>query len=79
MGYTSLTEFKVRNGFERFLLPRYYLPLTVAGEMAIKLRMHRGIKELMPGKMMRLMASVRAGYIIRKSGRNGKRRDQECS
>ena len=25
---SSLLEFKIRNGFEEFLVPRYYIPLT---------------------------------------------------
>ena len=47
-----LTEFKRRNGFEQFLVPTYYIPLTVKGRMAIMLNMHRGIQFFVPQKMM---------------------------
>ena len=34
---SSLTEFKRRNGFEQVLVPRYYIPLTLQGRIALKL------------------------------------------
>jgi len=34
---SSLTEFKRRNGFEQVLLPRYYIPLTLKGKIALRL------------------------------------------
>jgi len=33
---SSLTEFKRRNGFEQVLLPRYYIPLTLKGKIALR-------------------------------------------
>ena len=38
---SSLTEFKRRNGFEKVLLPRYYVPLTAKGRLAMSLGLHR--------------------------------------
>ena len=40
---SSLTEFKRRNGFEKVLLPRYYIPLTPKGRLALNLGLHRGL------------------------------------
>jgi hypothetical protein len=40
---STLTEFKQRNGFESVPLPRYYVPLTLKGKVALKLGLHRGI------------------------------------
>src|SRR5579859_1394500 len=40
---SSLTEFKKRSGFEKLLLPRYYIPLTLKGKVALKLGLHRGL------------------------------------
>lgn len=37
---SSLTEFKRRNGFEPMFVPRYYIPLTAKGALALKLRLH---------------------------------------
>ena len=38
---SSLTEFKRRNGFEKVLLPRYYIPLTLKGKLAQRCQFHR--------------------------------------
>jgi hypothetical protein len=47
-GTGSLSEFKRRIGFERIALPRYYVPLTARGRMALKLGLHNGIVPLLP-------------------------------
>ncbi|MDH4186729.1 MAG: hypothetical protein OEV08_07010, partial [Nitrospira sp.] len=46
--HNSLTEFKRRNGFEQILLPRYYIPLTLKGQIALKLRLHHPLVKLIP-------------------------------
>lgn len=45
---SSLTQFKRRNGFEQVLLPRYYVPLTLKGRIALALGLHHGLKERLP-------------------------------
>jgi hypothetical protein len=57
---SSLTEFKRRNGFEKVLLPRYYVPLTWKGQIALKLRLHRGPSALLPQPMKREFIRTRA-------------------
>jgi hypothetical protein len=47
-GSGSLSEFKRRNGFERTSLPRYYVPLTGRGELALRLGIHKGLRQLIP-------------------------------
>jgi hypothetical protein len=59
---SSLTEFKHRNGFEQFLIPRYYIPLSMTGQMLIKLKMHRGIKALIPAGFISTMLGIRSQY-----------------
>jgi hypothetical protein len=54
-----LTEFKRRNGFEQFLLPTYYVPLTLKGHIAIKLGVHRGFRNMIPKGVMRLAKKLR--------------------
>ena len=44
----GLGEFKVSNGFKRFDLPRYYVPITSLGKLGLQLGLHRGIKEAIP-------------------------------
>ncbi|MFZ0825988.1 MAG: hypothetical protein WAO02_01060 [Verrucomicrobiia bacterium] len=46
-----LTEFKRRNGFEQILLPRYYVPMTTKGRIAMRLKLHLGLRRLLPRKV----------------------------
>lgn len=57
---SPVTEFKRRNGFERLDFPRYYVPLTRRGSVAIRYQLYRGIKELVPETMITLFLSTRA-------------------
>lgn len=45
---SPLTEFKRRNGFEQILLPRYFIPLTTKGKLAIALKLHLGLRRMLP-------------------------------
>jgi hypothetical protein len=56
---SSLTEFKRRNGFEAVQLPRYFVPLTLKGRVALKLGLHRGIAGNAPKPVLRLFLKVR--------------------
>jgi hypothetical protein len=56
---SSLTEFKRRNGFEAIQLPRYYIPLTLKGRVALKLGLHRGVARNTPKPVLRLFLKVR--------------------
>jgi hypothetical protein len=47
----SLTEFKRRCGFEKISVPRYYVPLTLKGRLALKSGIHRGWRNLVPTRM----------------------------
>jgi len=55
----ALTEFKRRNGFECVMVPRYFVPLTATGRFALRLRLHRGIKNLLPTKVVNTLLAVR--------------------
>jgi len=50
-GNDSLAEFKRRCGFEKMRLPRYFVPLTQKGKLALKLGLHRGWKALLPRQL----------------------------
>lgn len=43
-----LGDFKRNNGFQRFDLPRYFVPLTKKGKLALKFGLHRGWKKAVP-------------------------------
>jgi len=59
---SPLTEFKRRNGFEQILLPRYYVPLTAKGRLALKLKAHLGLRRLIPKRVEAVLRSVRARW-----------------
>lgn len=44
----GLGEFKTRNGFQKVDLPRYYVPLTRTGRIAVALKLHRGLRGMLP-------------------------------
>lgn len=44
----SLTTFKQNNGFIRMDIPRYYVPLSSRGLIALRLGLHRELKESVP-------------------------------
>lgn len=59
---TSLIDFKNRNGFSQFILPRYFIPLTRRGQVALRLGLHRGVKNALPKCAVRLLVRTRAQY-----------------
>lgn len=59
---SPLTEFKRRNGFEQILLPKYHVPLTTKGRIAIQLRLHHGLKGLLPNNFMNFASKLRAWW-----------------
>jgi len=60
---TTLIEFKTFNGFEHILLPRYYVPLTWKGGLALRLRYQHGLAEYLPRPVIQLGRSLRARYL----------------
>ena len=63
----SLTEFKHRNGFKQVLLPRYYVPLTAKGAIAIKLKLHRGLGDSIPAPVLAQLLKLRRALQSRKT------------
>lgn len=57
---SSFADFKQRNGFERIVFPRYYIPLTVKGRAAVRFRLTRGLLGLLPGPLVTAVLDVRA-------------------
>jgi hypothetical protein len=64
---SSLTEFKRRNGFEQVLVPRYYIPLTFRGEMALRLGIHHGIINVIPKPIFKQLLRLRSYWYARSS------------
>jgi hypothetical protein len=63
---SSLTEFKRRNGFEKVLLPRYYIPLTLKGRIALFLGLHRGLVRRIPEPLMHQLLRLRSLWYARR-------------
>ena len=61
-GEDSLTRFKASNGFIRMDLPRYYVPLTSKGSIAIKLRLHGDPKDLVPQRLRNRLVNLRDSW-----------------
>ena len=60
---SSLAEFKKRNGFEEVLCPRYFIPLTLKGNLVIKLGLHRGLRRCIPEWIGQLFLSLRKWFL----------------
>lgn len=58
-GEDSLTRFKKENGFIRMDLPRYYIPLTLKGKIALILGLHREMKEMVPQRVRQQLVHFR--------------------
>lgn len=56
---SPLREFKIRNGFEEILKPKYYVPLTTWGTLCMKANLHRGLLGILPHCAITLSLSVR--------------------
>ena len=63
----GLGEFKHRNGFQKVDLPRYYVPLTAKGRIAVGLKLHRGIRGMLPPPVKDRLVALRAKWYSLKS------------
>ena len=59
---SSVVEFKVRNGFQEILVPRFYVPLTRWGALCLKLKLHRGLLGILPHRVITLGLIARAKW-----------------
>ncbi len=63
----SLTRFKQNNGFIRMDVPRYWVPLTAKGAVALQLGMHRNASDWVPEWMASRIRALRSGWYDRKA------------
>jgi hypothetical protein len=67
-GGKGLVEFKRYTGFQKIELPRYYVPLSSFGRLALRLNLHHGVVELLPRDLIDRLWDLRArGYRFRYS------------
>ncbi len=64
--HDSLSDFKERNGFERIDLPRYYIPLTRTGRLALRFGLHGRIIDHIPEPLIAKLRELRASLYSRR-------------
>lgn len=69
-GEDSLAEFKRRCGFEPVTIPRYFVPVTMLGQIALSAGLHRGWRSMIPSTVReKLKAARRRWYELRTENR----------
>jgi hypothetical protein len=66
--HDSLSDFKERNGFKRVDLPRYHVPLTRLGWLALRLGLHHRLAERTPEFLAAKIRDLRAAWYDRRYG-----------
>lgn len=61
----SLSDFKERNGFKRVDLPRYYVPLSPLGQLALRLGLHKKLSERIPESAVLRLRELRKDWYGR--------------
>jgi hypothetical protein len=56
--HPSLDNFKRSNGFEKFTLTRYYVPLTSKGKIVMKLGLQKDVKDTLPQSIKYLLIPI---------------------
>jgi hypothetical protein len=72
-------EFQKHNGFVPMPIPEYYVPLTLRGRFALWLRLHKGIKGMLPESVMVGLLRLRSSWYSLKFGRKTAREDNEST
>lgn len=62
----SLSHFKEVNGFSQMDLPRYYIPLTPLGRIALRLRLHHRLRDRLPESLIAKLRRLRTAWYERK-------------
>jgi hypothetical protein len=62
----SLADFKLHNGFQKVELPRYYVPLTIAGRMALRLGLHHTRADWIPEPVAATYRRMRSFWYARR-------------
>jgi hypothetical protein len=58
-GGGGLAEFKIHNGFQKVLVPRYFVPLTFRGRISLSLNLNHGIRQMIPKKLLKILMDMR--------------------
>ncbi len=58
----SLGDFKKHHAFERFDLPRYFVPLNLKGKLILQLTLHRKLSDRLPESWLNFMTDLRSKW-----------------
>lgn len=61
-GRDLMQDFKRYLGFESIALPRYFIPLSAWGRIALTLKLHNEIKELIPRNLLKIILLLRSKW-----------------
>lgn len=61
----SFAQFKKNNGFQEYRLPRYYVPLTFKGRIAVKLGLYKRFKERVPAMVRDKLIAFRERWYAK--------------
>lgn len=61
-----LAEFKRHNGFQKVEVPRYYVPLTTAGRVALRFGLHHSLTDWIPEPVAARYRRIRTDWYLRK-------------
>lgn len=62
----SLADFKKHSGFEKVEIPRYYVPLTLTGRLALRLGLHHTLMEWIPAPAIVRYRKIRSFWYAKK-------------
>ena len=74
---STLSDFKERNGFQRVEVPRYYVPLTRTGEIALRYGLHHPLADRLPESLISKLRDMRTSWYNRRLPAIGKTAIQE--
>jgi hypothetical protein len=70
-GHSPLREFKERNGFSEMLVPNYFVPISPWGQVCVNMKLYRGIREILPKKMVEAALNMRAKWYTSRTTKAG--------
>jgi len=65
---SSLSDFKERNGMRQIDVPRYYVPLTLTGKIALRYGFHKKLKDQLPEPVLAKLLEWRSAWYQRQIG-----------
>ena len=63
----GLADFKESNGFRKVELPRYFVPLTRTGRIALRLGLHHRAIDYLPAPLVEKARQLRSAWHARRS------------